>query len=85
MPIEPPLKRAIVFFDGQNLFHAVRQSFGEQDRWIKLACAFPVSPTAQNRRGINKTDWITIDRATYDACIDARDYRPQPGSTQRHT
>jgi hypothetical protein len=29
-------------------------------------------------RGINGTDWIKIDRATYDACLDARDYRPKP-------
>jgi hypothetical protein len=49
----------------------------EQDRWIKIVSAFPVSPTATNRRGINKTDWIEIDRAMYDACIDPRDYRPK--------
>jgi uncharacterized LabA/DUF88 family protein len=47
----------------------------EQDRWIKAACAFPMSPTTRNRRGINKTDWIPIDRSNYDACIDRRDYR----------
>jgi len=23
-------------------------------------------PTARNRRGINKTDWVSIDRAMYD-------------------
>ena len=28
MPVEPPVKRAIAFFDGQNLFHAVRAAFG---------------------------------------------------------
>ena len=28
-------------------------------------------------RGINGTDWIRIDRATYDACIDPNDYRPK--------
>jgi hypothetical protein len=47
----------------------------EQDRWIKIACAFPSSPTSRNRRGIDKTDWIRIDRALYDACLDRRDYR----------
>jgi hypothetical protein len=47
----------------------------EQNRWIKLACAFPSSPTSRNRRGIDKTDWIRIDRATYEACLDLRDYR----------
>jgi len=25
---EPPVKRAIVFVDGQNLFHAAREAFG---------------------------------------------------------
>jgi uncharacterized LabA/DUF88 family protein len=48
-----------------------------QDRWIRLASAFPHSPTSRNRRGIDKTDWIKIDRTLYDACIDKRDYRPK--------
>jgi hypothetical protein len=33
----------------------------------KGACAFPLSPTSRNRRGINETDWIPISRAMYDA------------------
>ena len=28
MPAEPPVKRAVVFVDGQNLFHAAREAFG---------------------------------------------------------
>ena len=28
MPAKPPVKRTIAFFDGQNLFHAVRAAFG---------------------------------------------------------
>lgn len=47
----------------------------EQDRWIKMASAFPVSPTFKNSRGINKTDWVKIDRNMYDQCIDPNDYR----------
>jgi len=39
---------------------------------------FPISASATNRRGINHTDWCPIDKATYDACIDPRDYRPKP-------
>ena len=77
---------AVIFSQDQDLSEVaeeVRALAKEQDRWIKLACAFPASPTTQNRRGINKTDWITIDRATYDACIDVRDYRPQPGTKKR--
>jgi len=139
VPAEPSPKRAIAFFDGQNLFHAARAAFGyshpsfdprslaeavcrgqgvdvrlaldvvrlthrraydvglissqdqdlseaaeevrviarEQARWVKLASAFPSSPTARNTRGINKTDWIRVDRATYCACLDPRDYRPK--------
>lgn len=38
----------------------------------------PFGPTTRNRRGINKTDWIRIDRATYDTCLDPRDYRLRP-------
>ena len=49
---------------------------GEQDRSIKMASAFPVSPTVSNKRGINSTDWIPIDRGLYDNCLDSRDYRP---------
>ena len=28
MPAEPPVKRTIAFFDGQNLFHAAKDAFG---------------------------------------------------------
>lgn len=47
----------------------------EQNRWLKIASAFPHSPTVHNARGINNTDWVKIDRALYDACLDPRDYR----------
>jgi uncharacterized LabA/DUF88 family protein len=47
----------------------------QQGRWIRIACAYPVSPTITNKRGINGTQWIKIDRQTYDACIDPKDYR----------
>jgi hypothetical protein len=45
------------------------------ERWIKIACAFPVSPTVENPRGINGADWIEIDRKMYDSCLDPLDYR----------
>lgn len=40
MPPEPPVKRAVAFMDGQNLFHAAKEAFGY--RWpnfdpLKLA------------------------------------------------
>jgi len=69
---------ALIFSQDQDLSEVaseIRTIAKEQDRWIKVACAFPLSPTTRNRRGIDKTDWIQIDRVTYDACIDRRDYR----------
>ncbi len=71
---------ALVFSQDQDLSEVaaeVRVISVEQARWIKIASAYPVSPAARNRRGINSTDWIHIDRALYDACIDSRDYRPK--------
>lgn len=72
---------ALVFSQDQDLSEVAKELrlIGcEQNRWIKMACAFPVSPTTRNRRGIHGTDWIKIDRATYDACIDPKSYRPKP-------
>jgi uncharacterized LabA/DUF88 family protein len=69
---------ALVFSQDQDLSEVadeVRMISSQQQRWIKVACAFPISPTSRNTRGINKTEWIKIDRATYDACIDPHDYR----------
>lgn len=69
---------ALVFSQDQDLSEVadeVRVIAGEQDRWLKIASAFPVSPAASNRRGINKTDWIKIERTLYDSCIDRWDYR----------
>lgn len=72
---------ALVFSQDQDLSEVadeIRQVARNQSRWLKVAGAFPSSPASTNRRGINGTDWIKIDRATYDACLDARDYRPKP-------
>ena len=71
---------ALVFSQDQDLSEVadeIRIIAKEQCRWIRIASAFPSSPTVRNRRGINKTAWIRIDRATYDACLDRRDYRPK--------
>jgi len=37
-------------------------------------------PAHAGTQGINWTDWIRIDRDTYDACIDPSDYRPRPAA-----
>jgi uncharacterized LabA/DUF88 family protein len=71
---------ALIFSQDQDLSEVadeVRAISIEQKRWIKIACGYPVSPTYANTRGIARTDWLRIDRATYDACIDPNDYRPK--------
>jgi len=78
---------ALVFSQDQDLSEVadeVRALAREHNRWVKIASAFPDSPTLRygNRRGINSTDWIRIDRATYDACIDPNDYRPRGGGAR---
>lgn len=69
---------ALIFSQDQDLSEVVdeiRTVSREQNRWIKAACAFPFSPASRNRRGINGSDWLRIDRTAYDACLDTRDYR----------
>jgi len=71
---------AILFSQDQDLrgvAREVRAIAAEQGRWIQVASAFPESADPRTRRGIEATDWIPFDRATYDACIDPRDYRPK--------
>ena len=78
---------ALIFSQDQDLSEVADESRAishEQGRWIKIACAFPFSPTSCNKRGINKTDWIKIDRATYDACLDPRDYRGGDAAASFH-
>jgi len=74
----------LIFSQDQDMTEVadeVRYISKRQRRWIKIACAFPVGPTSPNTRGIDKTDWIRIDRATYDACLDPNDYRPKMRTT----
>jgi uncharacterized LabA/DUF88 family protein len=74
---------AVIFSQDQDLSEVVDEIkiiARQQDRWIRVACAHPMSPTTQNRRGINGSEWIHIDRASYDPCIDRRDYRPKHGN-----
>ncbi len=71
---------AVIFSQDQDLSEAVqdvKKISVLQDRWLKVACAFPVSPTVPKARGINGTDWIRIERPAYDSCIDPNDYRPK--------
>ncbi len=71
---------ALAFSQDQDLSEVadeIRQIAKQQIQWIRIACAFSYSPASANRRGINGSDWIKIDHATYDACLDTRDYRPK--------
>jgi len=70
---------AIVFSQDQDLSEAaseIRTIAAEQRRWIKIACAFPCAGHTNNR-GINSTDLIRLTKASYDQCLDPRDYRPK--------
>lgn len=74
---------ALVFSQDQDLSEAaeeLRTIAREQGRWLKIASSYPLSPASRNTRGIDKTDWIRIDRATFDRCLDARDCRPKARS-----
>lgn len=71
---------ALIFSQDQDLSEVadeVRSISRQQNRWIKVACAFPISPTYTNTRGINNTDWVRFDRTVYDACLDPNNYRPK--------
>jgi uncharacterized LabA/DUF88 family protein len=71
---------AIVFSQDQDLQEVVQEIAEiseEQSRWILLACAFPVSPDASSKRGIDKTHWVKMEQDFYDQCLDPRDYRPR--------
>ncbi len=71
---------ALIFSQDQDLSEVadeVRAIARDHARWIKVACAFPMSDMYDNKRGVNKTDWIPIDRTVYDSCIDQIDYRPK--------
>jgi hypothetical protein len=70
---------ALILSQDQDLSEAaseIRFIAREQRRWIRLASAFPYTPGSRLRRRIDNTDWIPIDKADYDICIDPMDYRP---------
>lgn len=78
LAVENSYDVALIFSQDQDLSEIadeIRRISRVNQRWLKVASAFPVSPAAGNTRGINKTDWIRIDRDTYDRCLDHRDYR----------
>jgi len=56
----------------------------EQGRWIKVACAFPATPTSRFRRGVDGADWLPFDQRLYRDCKDPLDYREDPSAMAAH-
>ncbi len=72
---------ALIFSQDQDLSEAVdeiRMISRRHRRWLKVASAYPSSATYPNDRGINGADWIKINKAMYNLCLDPIDYRPKP-------
>ena len=79
LALSKQLDVAVIFSQDQDLSELVEdiKEIGRvQDRWIKLACAYPVGRLATTVRGIDKTEWIRMDQNFYDGCLDPHDYRP---------
>ena len=69
---------AVIFSQDQDwaeVADEIREISRSDDRWLKVASAFPINPAAPRSRGINRTDWFGMDRNFYDACLDPMDYR----------
>jgi hypothetical protein len=69
--------------DFSEVADEIRWIAKNQGRWIKIACAFPYptrlkSAEAHKHRGIPRTDWIRINKETYDSCLDPANYRAKP-------
>lgn len=72
---------ALIFSQDQDLTEVadeIRNISITNDRWIRVASAFPSSPATRNRRGIDTTQWLPFDKKTYDGCIDPTNYFPKP-------
>lgn len=75
---------AILFTQDQDLTEAVDEVKAIarlQRRWVTVACAYPFSATPadprwNNGRGVNRTNWIKLDSATYTSCKDPKNYLP---------
>ena len=78
--IEKQFDVAVIYSQDQDLGELPQEVFAiakQQGRNAAVACAFPSGPNASSNRGIDRTQWIRIDQALYDACLDRRDYRPK--------
>ena len=71
---------ALIFSQDQDfseLAVEIKRIAETQGRWVTVVSVYPFSPECSNKRGIDKTDWLKIDKALYDQAIDSYDYRKQ--------
>jgi uncharacterized LabA/DUF88 family protein len=47
----------------------------DHNRALTVESAFPYTAGRMNPRGVPGSTWVHIDKATYDGCLDTRDYR----------
>lgn len=67
---------AVIFSQDQDftpLADEIRAIARDQNRWIKIASAYP-KKESEFQRGIDRTDWIAINEHIYSSCRDPRDY-----------
>ena len=77
MAIDGMYDVALLFSQDNDLAQAaaeIRTIVQKQQRWIKIASAYPYQPECANPRGVNQTDWIRISKTEYDACVDHTKY-----------
>lgn len=77
---EQQYKAAIIVSQDSDFGPAVRlakEIAHAQNRRLVFESCFPVGPGSRSRRGVPGTKWVQIDQATYDTCLDPRDYRPK--------
>ena len=64
---------AVIFSQDQDFYEVakdVRSISRKQNRWIKIASAFPVG----DKQDKNRNRGCELDRNMYDECIDLKDY-----------
>jgi uncharacterized LabA/DUF88 family protein len=85
MAVKADYDIAVIVSQDQDLSEVskeLRSIARERKRWIKICSAFPYSPSMENPRGIDYTDWIRIERELYEKCIDYNKYFPKTGSEE---
>jgi uncharacterized LabA/DUF88 family protein len=62
--------------DFSEVAREIREISIDQQRWIKIASAYPTRDLRHPRRSVNATDWLPFDQGMYLRCIDTMDYFP---------